>query len=271
MLVGLYTFALIVGGGLLMVSLLAGGDHGEVDADHDVDFDHDVDLDHDFDLDADADFDADFDHDVDLDHDVEIEHDVELEHEVELDHDAELEHDADHATVHAAQQASTFSGADFFTIFLSLRFWTFFLAFGGGVGLATTLLKLLPPVGTAVFAAIAGLLCGGLGAGVVRYLQRDDVDSAVGRSDLLGKSGRVTVRVKRDSPGKIKIDLDDHVREILALSDGEAIGVGEEVLVINIEKSGLARVTSSKPQRRKAADPSKENDKRRTNAAKEKL
>lgn len=59
---GMYLAAALLGGGLLLFSLLAGGDHDAADVDvGDLDVDVDVDLD----VDVDA---ADIDHDVDVDH-----------------------------------------------------------------------------------------------------------------------------------------------------------------------------------------------------------
>ncbi len=60
---GIYLFAAVLGGGLLVFSILAGGDQDAADADvSGVDVHGDVDINHDFDID----------HDIDVDHDVGI-------------------------------------------------------------------------------------------------------------------------------------------------------------------------------------------------------
>lgn len=97
----LYIAALIFGGGLLALSLLGGHGHGDADGDGHVDLHGDADA---------------------------------------GDHDQHS--GAHHAAGHAEHpDAHVKGGGDFVTIFVSLRFWTFLLGFGGLTGLLLTLLS----------------------------------------------------------------------------------------------------------------------------------
>ena len=146
----LYYVTLAIGGTLVLVSLLLGGDH-----------DHDVDADVDLDVDVDADADADFDH-------------------------------------------GGFDALDAWLPFMSLRFWTFCLAF---FGLTGTLLTTLELGGSQL---TVGLLAGGMGyvAGVgasaaIRKLRNEVVDSSLRADDYVGESATVMVPIARGKRGKV--------------------------------------------------------------------
>ena len=131
-----YLACLIIGGILLVASLLAGAIQSDADADVDADIDADVDAD------VDADIDADVDADVDAD----------IDHDVDADHAADHSHDVD--------------AAGFWLPFLSVRFWVFGLSF---FGLCGTLLTVIDhgPIVTPIVSVLVGLFCGTVAAYVV--------------------------------------------------------------------------------------------------------
>ncbi len=224
-LLGLYIAALVFGGGLLALSVLGGGGHGDVDGDGDVDG-------HDLHADADA--------DVDADHD----------------------HGHDHGHGHAVADGHG-DVTGFFTIFASLRFWTFFLCFGGAAGLLLTLLS-QPAVSTGIVAGVFGFFCGTVAAWTVRKLARGQLSSAMGAEDWVGRSATVVLPVSAVRNGKIRLDLDGEVKEILASTsaeDGE-IAIGADVIVVEMD-DGVAKVTPGKPR---GLSPAAQSNKRETNA-----
>lgn len=187
---GPYIAALLFGGLLLAISLLAGGgdDHADADAHGDAGGDHDAAGDH-----ADA------------------------------------------------------MGA-FVSTFASLRFWTFFAAFGGGTGTVLTLLS-LPAVVVAIAAAAMGAVSGAFAVWTFRLLGQRQLSSALTSEDWLGRSAKVVVPVSATRRGKVRLELEDEVKEMVAIATeaGDELAVGEEVLIVSIE-DGVARVSSSRPR-----------------------
>lgn len=157
---------------------------------------------------------------------------------------------------HAAQVAHAHGGAadGFLSTFASLRFWTFFFAFGGATGLALTILG-LPSGVTGAAAGVMGGVAGGFAAWAFRYIGKNSLSSALSSEDWIGRTAKVTVPVSAERPGKILLTFDNEVKELLALSAGAsdgAIGVGEEVLVVSMA-DGVAKVTLNRPDKQSAA------------------
>ena len=168
-------------------------------------------------------------------------------------------HGDGHADGHGGHDTHEHAHADgggamgFLSTFASLRFWTFFFAFGGATGLALTILG-LPSAVTGVAACVMGGVSGGFAAWAFRYLGKNQLSSSLSSEDWIGRTAKVTVPVSADRTGKILITFDNEVKEILALSAGAtdgAIGVGEEVLVVSMS-DGVARVTLNRPADRQA-------------------
>lgn len=132
------------------------------------------------------------------------------------------------------------------TVFFSLRFWTFLLGFGGATGLLLTLLSI--PAGiTAAVAGALGVAFGFIASWSVRTLSRSQHSSAFGMADWEGRSARVTVPVSAGRMGKIRLELEDEVKEVLAranAADGE-LPVGTDVIVAGME-NGVALVTPNR-------------------------
>jgi len=151
---------------------------------------------------------------------------------------------------HGAHVAHEHGGAidGFLSTFASLRFWTFFFAFGGATGLALTILG-LPTVVTAIAAGVMGGAVGGFAAWAFRYIGKNSLSSSLSSEDWIGRTAKVTVPVSPGRAGKILLTFDNEVKELIALSAGEsdgAIGVGEEVLVVSMA-DGVAKVTLNRP------------------------
>lgn len=232
--IGLYVACLLFGGILIGVSLALGG-HGDGDGDHDHDHDHDADHDHDVA------------HDHDVDHDITHDHDV--------DHDLDHDHDHDHAPgtmevdgqnaalqVQGAGPDVDLSAKRFFTLFLSMRFWTFAtMAFG----LTGVLLWLLgySDVVSALVSAPNGALIGLAAALWFRRINKDTVTAEVGLAHLAGAEAQALLPIRPGDLGKIVVRTAAGRIELPARTrDDRAIDAGETVLVAAVA-DGVADVT----------------------------
>lgn len=199
LLLATYVGALVLGGGLLVVSALMGGD------------DHDADLDHDIDADADLDADA----DVDADHD-------------------------GHVPVGDAMWLPV----------LSIRFWTFFLAFFGLTGLSLEGLRVAGLVGAPWgvvlgLSIVAGVASGWLVSKIIQQLKHEKVSSeVVPEHDYAGKAAEVLLDVAPGDPGLVRLDVKGvsiDVTAVLATPDVGPFKRGTKVIVLGFEH-GKVRV-----------------------------
>jgi membrane protein implicated in regulation of membrane protease activity len=218
----LYLIALIVGGGLVAISLFAGG--------HDHDADADADADAGMDLHADADADADVDADADA------------------DGDADASADA-HGEAHAGEHhgAGGLSGLGAILPIASLRFWTFFLGFGGLTGTLLTLLGALDPLPAAIASLAVGYISGVSVTQIVRRLRKDDVSSSVTANDCVGTTGTVMLPVSRSSAGQIRVEVKGRIVDFIAeTEDDAALEIAEPVLVYEVRDDGVVLVTRNR-------------------------
>ena len=209
----LYVVALGIGGTLVAASLLLGGN------DHDID--------------TDADFDTEFDADVDVDVDVDADADVDADHDID--------HDVSHADGVGMDAVMAWLP------FMSMRFWTFFLAFFGLTGAALTLAEAIDD--RVIIAIIAGVI--GYGSGVtvvsaIRKLRKDHVDSSVGESDYVGATGVIMISVGKDKTGKVRVEMKGRTVELLAQTEDDATyDVKQSVMIYDVNEDGNALVTRS--------------------------
>ncbi len=139
-------------------------------------------------------------------------------------------------------------------MFLSLRFWTFFMAFFGLTGLALDLLDLVGnPWVTLAIATAMGLVTGGSAAAVIRALSKDTSGKAVESSDYVGKTARVIVPFEGAKVGKVRVDVKGSSIDLLASGvDEDSFGGREEVLIVEMEgsRARVARVDGPKRARK---------------------
>ena len=193
--------ALIMGLGTVALQLLLAG-HGDAGAD----------AGHDLAVDADAGA-----HDLAADADV---HDL----AADAAPGTELEASASHDALHAA-------GGGFLPIFLSLRFWVFWLMAFGMVGTILHYLQLAPLLVIPFVAAATGLASGLFATWSFRALARTATQSGSSSSDAIGHVGKVLVPCTRAERGKVRIELRGQTLDYLATTDDEALAAGELVLV----------------------------------------
>ncbi|HZD04509.1 MAG TPA: hypothetical protein VE173_06315 [Longimicrobiales bacterium] len=214
-----YIFCLVLGGGILLVSVLGdvlGDVGGDVDMGGDVDFQ----------LDA-GHFDA---PELDAGH---------------LDIDAgHLEVDAGHVDVDAGH-ADVAAHAGQATKILSIRTLIYALFGFGAVG---TMLSFLGPGGflsTFAFAVVGGLLSGAVVTSTFNWLKRTDTGAQISDTAYVGLSGTVTLPMALGSPGAVTVERGQRRISLRALphesSAGSDPSTWRSVVVVDMER-GVARV-----------------------------
>ena len=210
----LFVFSLIVGGGLLALSLL-GDLFGAGDADFDTDFDADLD----------ADFDADFDADVGADADLAVD-DVAV----------------DGAAVEGGVPTDLAGAIRIFTI----RNLTYFLFGFGAVGWLLTETRPDLPIWVVTAAAVAaGVLAAGIAAVVFGWLKATDSGWQADEGSFVGCEARVILPVGHGKLGQIMVRRGDREHELRALpfdAGAEAPGSWRTVVVIEMD-GGTAKVS----------------------------
>lgn len=160
----------------------------------------------------------------------------------ELDADPDVHESAASGLAHASDVAL----ALLVFPFASLRFWTFFLAFGGLAGTLTT----LAGIGVAYAALTAGLVgyaAGAAATGLVRWLGRTQVSSTLARDACVGATGVVLLPVARGALGRVRVQLDEQMLDLDAMTDDERdLAVGHAAVVYEMRDDGVALVTAAR-------------------------
>lgn len=204
-LTGAYWACLVVGGGLLLLSMLGG------------DSDSDVDVDTDFDLDT----------------------DVDAEFETDGAFDAELD-----AATDAVGAAHAHADALSLSTWFSMRFVVFFVAVFGALGLVFTYLTPAGTWGTLGVAVVGGLLVGQSVHHTFRAVRRSSGDSTPRPHDYVHKLARVTIAITPPKKGEIAIQVRAARRFIPAVTQGATeFAAGDEVVVVGY-RAGVAHVVS---------------------------
>jgi membrane protein implicated in regulation of membrane protease activity len=136
---------------------------------------------------------------------------------------------------------------------LSLRVWTYVLAFGGATG---ALLRLVAHTGepaSAIAASIVGIVAAAMARVVIGRAARAGASGMVHPADLVGRSGHVIVPFAADATGKVRVRIAGGDLDVLAVADGdEALDRNDEVLILEVRPGGAALVTrnpsSSEPR-----------------------
>lgn len=178
-------------------------------------------------------------------------HDADADGDVDLDADGDADLEAEGGLDKDMGGHGDASG--FLLTFLSLRFWTFFLAFFGLTGLVLDLFDLVGnPWITLALAAAMGL---GTGAGAMAALHKlgmDTTGKAVESKDYVGKTARVIVPFGGPGVGKVRVDVKGSQVDLLASGvDDEDFKGREEVLIVEMEgpRARVARVDGKKHAR----------------------
>ncbi len=128
----------------------------------------------------------------------------------------------------------------------SVRFWSFFLAFGGLVGALMTWVSDLPPAGVGAMALFGGYATGIGVMRLLRWLDENQVSSSPGRSAWIGSNGTVVLPIARGARGRIRVQLENQMFDFDADTDEDrAFSPRESVVVYEVRDDGVALVTST--------------------------
>jgi membrane protein implicated in regulation of membrane protease activity len=133
---------------------------------------------------------------------------------------------------------------------LSVRVWTYLLAFGGVTGV---LLRYLGHEGeptSAIGALVVGVLAAVMARVVIGRATRSGASGTVRSADLVGKSAAVLVPFGGTATGKVRVRVAGADVDLLATTeDGQPLGRHDEVLIVEIREGGSALVTRNPTSR----------------------
>ncbi len=207
---GAYVIALIVGGGLVVISaLFGGGSH------HDVELGVEIDG-------ADA-LDG-----VGVDG-------AELHGDFDADADAGMN----------AGGADLDDGGLHLTDWFSLRFVVYFAAMFGATGTTLTTMTDMNRGTILLSSVVVGVIVGQIVHQTMRWLKRSGSDSSTRAADYVDRPGRVTVSIPVKGRGEVAIQIHDGERCLPAVAqrDDESFASGARVVVLSVE-GGAAVVVS---------------------------
>jgi membrane protein implicated in regulation of membrane protease activity len=149
------------------------------------------------------------------------------------------DHDAGHDAAGGSEHASPAFAL------LSVRVWTYVLAFGGLTGL---LLRFVEPSivepWRGILSLAVGVAAAGLARGVIGRAARGGPSGTVRSADLVGRTAGVVVPFGGGATGKIRLRVADSDVDVLATTDeAEPLASGDEVLIVELRDDGAAFVT----------------------------
>jgi membrane protein implicated in regulation of membrane protease activity len=158
-------------------------------------------------------------------------------------HDAGGGHDGGDGQGHDGDQ-NHHGGSSAATLLLSLRLWTYLLAFGGATGLVLRLaLGTAEPL-TAILAGIVGASAGGV-AQIVTKRMTGQIGGTIRTDQLVGRTGRLLLPVGKTSSGTVRLVVANQAVDLIATTqDDTDLAARDEVLVVEV-KDGMAVVTKS--------------------------
>jgi membrane protein implicated in regulation of membrane protease activity len=151
----------------------------------------------------------------------------------------------DHAASHAGAGTGEGEGQGSPALaLLSVRVWTYVLAFGGVTGV---LLRLVGHEGepvSAIGAAVVGVTAAVMARWVIGRASRQGASGTVKSEDLVGRTADVIVPFAGGATGKVRVRVAGADVDVLATTDdGEALDRHDEVLIVEVREGGSALVT----------------------------
>jgi membrane protein implicated in regulation of membrane protease activity len=176
-------------------------------------------------------------------------HDTDADAEGGADADGDAEGGADKDLAKDVGPSGGDAGG-FLTLFLSMRFWVFFLAFFGLTGLVLDLLDLVGnPWVTLALALGMGLGVGTAARLIMRKLGSDTSGNVAESSHYVGKTARVMVPFDGAGVGKVRVDVKGTTVDLLASGiEEDAFASREEVLIVEMDgpRARVARVDGAR-------------------------
>jgi membrane protein implicated in regulation of membrane protease activity len=146
----------------------------------------------------------------------------------------------DHAFGHDAAGADHASPA---SALLSVRVWTYLLAFGGVTGVLLRTVGRVHEPKAAIGALAVGAVAAAMARAVIGRASRAGASGTMQSRDLVGKTGSVIVPFAAGATGKIRVRVAGADVDVLATAEGETLDQRDEVLVVELREGGTALVT----------------------------
>jgi membrane protein implicated in regulation of membrane protease activity len=144
----------------------------------------------------------------------------------------------DHGAAHDAD-----SDAPAFAL-LSVRVWTYVLAFGGATGLLLRLFARAGEPTSAISAVVVGVAAAAMARALIRRAAGEGASGTVRTEDLVGKTGDVVVPFAGKATGKVRVRVAGSDVDLLATTDdGDPLDRRDEVLILEVREGGTAVVT----------------------------
>jgi hypothetical protein len=147
----------------------------------------------------------------------------------------------DHAATH---DGSGEGGSSPATALLSVRVWTYLLAFGGVTGM---LLRRVAHEGEGTSAAgalLVGVVAAAMARVVIGRASRAGASGTVRSTDLVGRSAAVVIPFGGAATGKVRVRVAGADVDLLAVTeDSDPLAREDEVLIVEVRAGGSALVT----------------------------
>ncbi len=132
---------------------------------------------------------------------------------------------------------------------LSVRVWTYLLAFGGATGLLLRLVGREGEPASAVGAVLVGTAAAWMARIVIGRASRLGASGTVHAQDLVGRTGEVMIPFAAGATGKVRVRIAGADVDVLAtIDEGESVGRSDEVLILEVREGGTALVMRSPPR-----------------------
>lgn len=219
-----YWICAIVGGGLIVLTLIGG------DTDHDIDVSA-----------------GGLDVDVDAFHATEALHaDVAHGMEVDVGHaDLDVAHGDLHVESGHADATTVHGSASALSTWISVRFFVYFAATFGVFGLLATRGAGLETWTAFAIAVVAGGLVGQAVHQLIRFIRRTSGDSTTRPEDYVRRLGRVTAPILHPRQGEVSIQVRGTERCVPAIAVGQTheFKIGDQVVVVAYQ-AGVAQIVA---------------------------
>jgi len=147
----------------------------------------------------------------------------------------------DHA---AASHDATGDHASPALALLSVRVWTYVLAFGGATGVLLRLVEHVREPWCALASATVGGVAAAMARAVIGRASRAGPAGTVRAEDLVGRTADVLVPFAGEATGKVRVRVAGADVDVLATTDDtQALDRHDEVLIVEVREGGSALVT----------------------------
>jgi membrane protein implicated in regulation of membrane protease activity len=147
----------------------------------------------------------------------------------------------DHAAGHDATAHDVPSPA---LALLSVRVWTYFLAFGGTAGALLRLVAHSGEPASGITAACVGVAVAAMARAVIGRASRAGATGTVRPEDLAGRTAEVLIPFASGATGKVRVRVAGADIDLLSTAEGgEEFVRHDEVLIVELRPGGTALVT----------------------------